>query len=655
MFVLLICTRAVVCAQTQDWRRATTTNTGVQRAQISWPTLGEKNLLSDDNEPPYWPWWFNLLFTLGMLGIFGLLYKSRMTQLKAEKTAVLALLEGEARYHRLTENAQDIIFRLSLPDRRVEYINPAIIDLSGYTPQEFYKSPQLITDIIHPDWRHDLEIKWRDMLKSMPPPFFEYQIVDKIGETKWVYQRNVPIYNAENQLIAVEGTITNITARKEAEHEIQRQNRNLAMLNHIITATTSTLDTRKILEVLCTELATTFSVPQAAATRLDPTETTATVIAEYLDPGRPSALGATFAVQGNPASMYIIEHKQALFIADAQHDERLGDSRAEMQRRNTVSLLLIPIVIRDRVVSTVGLDAIEPRIFTEEEIALAQSAAAAVGHALETAELYQTLQHYTDELENMVEQRTRELQAAMERAQAADRVKSEFVSNVSHELRTPLTNIKLYFDLVRRGREDKRTFYMDTVSRETDRLQSLIENLLNISRLDLGKITARLKPVDINQLVTTLVQDRQQLFVEQGLELTASPSAIPLPMISIDAKLIEQVITNLLSNAFNYTPSGGSVWLRTELAYDEGRAWVTISVKDTGPGIPPEEQAQLFTRFYRGKAGTENNIPGTGLGLAICREILDLHQGHITLKSKPGQGSTFTIWLPCTDENHPRI
>ena len=610
--------------------------------------------LNDEAPPPYWrTWWFYALCVLFIVGISSLIHRFRTGQIKAQRAAVFALVESEARYRRLTDNAQDIIFRIALPEGKFEYINPAVIDFCGYMPKDFYNDAGLTRKIIHPDWQQHVADQWRKLSDGNPAAFNEYQIVHRSGEVKWVYQRNVPIIDADGNTIAIEGIINDITARKQAEHKLQQQNRNLAMLNRIITTATSTLDTQKILEVLCIELATTFNLAQAAATIVDSTNKTATVIAEYLSPGRPSALGSTFDLQGNAANIYILKHKKPPFIADAQNDERLGDSRAETRRRGTVSLLLIPVVIRDRVISTLGFDAIEPRTFTEEEIALAQSAAAAVGQALETAELYQTLQRYTDELEQMVEQRTLQLQAAMEKAQLADRAKSEFVSNVSHELRTPLTNVKLYFDLVKRGRVDRRTFYMETVSREVDRLQNLIETLLNVSRLDLGKIKPEFSRVDIEELVTMLVDDRQRLFTEHGLQLEAVTTQSKLPMIRADAKLLEQVLTNLLTNAYNYTQSGGRVWIRTGRATEDGQSWVTVSVQDTGPGISPEEQVHLFQRFYRGAAGTAANVPGTGLGLAISKEILDLHQGYITLESELGKGSTFTVWLPCNDENVP--
>jgi signal transduction histidine kinase len=341
---------------------------------------------------------------------------------------------------------------------------------------------------------------------------------------------------------------------------------------------------------------------------------------------------------------YVLEHKAPLAVTDAQTDERMAANRTLMRDRGTVSLLIIPIIVRGRVVGTIGLDAIERREFSEEEIALAQNVAAAAGQVLETARLYQALQRHAEQLQEMVAERTAELQVALTQAREADRVKSQFVSNVSHELRTPLTNLKLYLNLLTRGYPEKREIYLDTLQREADRLQYLIESLLDLSRLDLGKTRARLQPTDLNLLVSTLVTDRGTLAADWGLSLDVELEKT-LPPALADRKLIERVLTNLLTNAINYTPTGGAVMLCTATAEKEAQKWVTFSVTDTGTGISQEEQRHLFERFYRGQAGRASDAPGTGLGLAISKAIVEQHGGRITVESQIGQGSIFTVWL----------
>jgi two-component system sensor kinase FixL len=138
-----------------------------------------------------------------------------------------ALQESEARFRRLAENAKDMIYRMSLPDGRYEYISPSVTELSGYPPAEWYASPTLIRQVIHPDWQDYFATQWENLLQGDILPSYEYQIVHKSGAIKWVHQRNVLVRNAEGQPIAIEGIVTDITARKQAEEEIRKLNAEL--------------------------------------------------------------------------------------------------------------------------------------------------------------------------------------------------------------------------------------------------------------------------------------------------------------------------------------------------------------------------------------------------------------------------------------------
>ena len=232
-----------------------------------------------------------------------------------------------------------------------------------------------------------------------------------------------------------------------------------------------------------------------------------------------------------------------------------------------------------------------------------------------------------------------------------ERLKSQFVSDVSHELRTPLTNIRLYLDLLRGTTDRTKTErYLDTLSRESDRLAYLIDDLLSLSRLDAGAVTPDMRAVDINRLLGSLVDDRRALATKRGLELTLEWDPA-LPQARGDERLLSQVFTNLLTNAMNYTPDQGHVTIRTCTEDGAGGPWVAAIVSDNGPGIPSEEQPMIFRRFFRGRASRATGAAGTGLGLAICREIIDLHGGRITLESEgvPGKGACFTVFLPAAD------
>jgi PAS domain S-box-containing protein len=230
-----------------------------------------------------------------------------------------------------------------------------------------------------------------------------------------------------------------------------------------------------------------------------------------------------------------------------------------------------------------------------------------------------------------------------------DRLKSQFVSDVSHELRTPLTNIRLYLDLLAKTSNDptRSTRYLETLSRESERLASLIDDLLSLSRLDAEAIPFDPKPLNLESLLKALAGDRKTMAAKRGIHLSMKPKA-PSPITIGDERLLTQVFTNLLTNAMNYTPQGGEIVLRTDEIKKNGKFWVLAEVEDTGLGITSEEMPQIFGRFFRGSASQKTNAPGTGLGLAICKEIVDRHGGRITVESEgiPGRGSCFTVWLP---------
>ncbi len=228
-----------------------------------------------------------------------------------------------------------------------------------------------------------------------------------------------------------------------------------------------------------------------------------------------------------------------------------------------------------------------------------------------------------------------------------DRLKSQFVSDVSHELRTPLTNIRLYLDLMDRIRDkEKVTRYLKTLTRESERLSNLIDDLLSLSSLDVDATPIRTADVDINTILESLAIDRRSLAASQGLSLELELHD-NLPPIAGDSRLIGQIFTNLLTNAMNYTPEGGVITLRTRLDRENGDNWMVVEVEDTGLGIPLSEQADIFNRFYRGEASKSTGAPGTGLGLAICEEIVSRHGGRIAVASEgiPGKGSCFSVWL----------
>ena len=231
------------------------------------------------------------------------------------------------------------------------------------------------------------------------------------------------------------------------------------------------------------------------------------------------------------------------------------------------------------------------------------------------------------------------------REREIDRMKTEFVSMVSHELRTPLTSIKGYVDLLRDGEvgelNAEQTAFLEIVASSTDRLVALINDLLDISRIESGKIELKREQLDLAQCIeATATTFRPQLAARHQTLRLELPGA-PLPILG-DTDRITQILTNLLSNAHKYAPDGTEI--RVVAAVRGGN--VELRVIDRGIGLTPAEQAQLFTRFYRSQNQVVQEAGGTGLGLAITRSLVELHGGTIAVRSVPGEGATFSVTLP---------
>ncbi len=227
-----------------------------------------------------------------------------------------------------------------------------------------------------------------------------------------------------------------------------------------------------------------------------------------------------------------------------------------------------------------------------------------------------------------------------------DELKSKFIADVSHELRTPLTNIKLYLNLLQSGRKDQLENYVRTLQEETDKLQRLIETVLDFSDLDMMQERGMFEPVPVD--LRRVVEDSMASCVASAeLSYIALTSQLPPQRIYTlgNSEQLVTAIANLISNAIKYTEPGGQVSVSLQLDGEHAE----IRVQDTGMGIPLEEQAHLFERFYRGEQAKALGLPGTGLGLSIVREIIDLHDGEIRVESQPGQGSTFVVRLACVE------
>lgn len=229
------------------------------------------------------------------------------------------------------------------------------------------------------------------------------------------------------------------------------------------------------------------------------------------------------------------------------------------------------------------------------------------------------------------------------------RAKNDFVSLVSHELRTPMTSIKGYTDLLLKGAvgalNEQQQNFMTIVKSNVDRMADLVSDLLDVSRIEAGRVRLVLERLDLAGMVLEISQELAETLRQR--ELTLHFDLAPgLPRVHADRGRVIQVLLNLLSNAYRYTPPGGALTIAIRALDGE----VQVDVSDTGIGIPEEDREAIFQRFYRADHPVVREQPGTGLGLSIARSLIEMHGGKLWLRSELGAGSTFSFTLPIYTE-----
>nr|MBA2449607.1 GAF domain-containing protein [Chloroflexota bacterium] len=282
--------------------------------------------------------------------------------------------------------------------------------------------------------------------------------------------------------------------------------------------------------------------------------------------------------------------------------------------------------------------------FSPELLQLVQVVANQVGSAMENAQLYQQLQLLSLDLERKVQERTVELERANERLQEIDRLKSEFLSVVAHEFRTPLTSIcslseiLLSYERVDPGQMRE---FVKIINDEGERLTRLITQLLDISRIESGKLELQLEPYDAREILETASRIAEPVAARRGVRLDLDPTG-ELPPLHVDRDRVLQVVTNLLSNAVRMSPPDETV--RITATREDGM--VVIGVADRGPGVAPEHREAIFEKFARAVGQPSRDGEGTGLGLFVSRQIVEHHGGHIWVADAPDGGADFRFTVP---------
>ncbi len=413
-----------------------------------------------------------------------------------------------------------------------------------------------------------------------------------------------------------------IAERRRVEEEIRRRNEGLVALNAIATTISQSLDLDHILKATLDKVLEVIDIDAGWVQLLEEDEEGGllSLIAhrglsqEMVEETRTIKLGHSITGQ-------VAQSGQPIVLARAVDDPRF--STETIRREAVQAFAAIPIKSKDKVLGVLGVFSRSPRQLNSQEVQLLT----AIGHQIGVA------------IENV---RLAEKASEIEILRKLNRLRSELIANVSHELRTPLGLIKIFCTTLLRedvdfDHETQREF-LGHIEEETDRLEKIVDNLLNLSQMRDGRLRLDKRPTDVGQLVREVMESTEVQLTQHRL-VHDFPSE-PLGA-TVDPKRLEQVLRNLLSNALKYSPAGGTITVRGRR---DGRQ-ILVQISDQGIGIPAEALGRVFERFYRVENELTQSVRGAGLGLAVCRGIVEAHGGRIWVESTPGLGSTFYFTL----------
>ena len=549
------------------------------------------------------------------------------------------LLESEGKLQAMFDSIADGIIVTDLAGNIVR-LNDATMALHGCSHKEELTGSRLLDFVAEQDRNRIMETMERAFEHGRSSSL-EYLLLTK-NDREIPAELSTALLKDKSGKPAGFITITkDITQRKRAEEEILQRTRELAALHQVLTAITQTLDIDRVLREIASQVGAALESNYTSIVMVNEDGSLGVGSEEFVDipplSARPQLQGVTRRIVDiTPSPISARPHGVTRKIITGGGPTVIDDVDA-VEGTNPIlvaagikSYAGVPIKAKEAIIGVLFVHSTRRNAFhgrVQLLIAFADEAAIAI----ENARLYKEA-------------------STVGALREADRLKTELLANVSHDLRTPLTSIKGYTTTILRhydrlSDEEKRDF-LHEIELASDRLTELIENLLQLSKLEAGGFHMQKEPLGIASMVSNAVEDLEQKAKSHRFVTHIEE---PLPLVEADPHRIRQVLDNLLSNAVKYSAEHTEITVECQ-ANDNA---LVVRVRDQGVGIGPEELDRIFDRFYQASSGVSSRGGGVGLGLAICKGIIEAHGGRIWAESTQGEGSTFTFTLPLGQTSTP--
>jgi PAS domain S-box-containing protein len=547
--------------------------------------------------------------------------------------AQAGMVESETKLRALVSNVPGAVYRCEFGGAwTIDFMSDEIEAITGFPPSDFLGNRlQSFASIEHPDETDAFAAHIMDRVGAGEPFAYEYRIVHADGSIRWVLDKGQAAYGPAGEVLWIDGVLVDMSERKHAETELEIQTGLLRLLQSVAIAANEAHVTEEALTACVEEICghSDWAIGHAVLRPRDGDELRTTGI-WHVDEGVAAAefraaTGRARFVRGVGLPGRVLASGEPVWLLHPTKEDLPGRGEAA-EALGLQTAMAFPVLVGSEVVAVLEFFSTRATPPDTRVLGAMANVGAMLGRVVERRRAEVALELQNEQL--------REL----------DALKDEFVSLVSHELRTPLTSIRGYLELVLDDPDslnEEQQRFLEVVERNSKRLLQLVSDLLFVAQVDAGRLSVEREDVDLAAIAAESVQGAEPHAAAQNvrLELAAEPARL-----DGDAARLAQLVDNLVSNAIKFTPSGGSVVVRTRTEEDG----VVLEVADSGIGIPNDERRHLFERFFRTSNARRAAIQGTGLGLVIVQAISEAHDGSVTLESTEGVGTTFRVDLPAS-------
>ena len=567
------------------------------------------------------------------------------TDITQRKQAEENLNISETLYRRLFESAKDGILILDAETGMIVDVNPFLITLLGYSKEAF-----LGKNIWELGFFTDILANKANFLELQQKEYIRYE--DLPLETAQGRRINVEfisnVYQTNHQKV-IQCNIRDITERRQAEEQIQRQLKRLSALRMIDIAISSSFDLDIILEVVLQQVLAQLQVDASAILLFNSQMQTIEYTASR--GFRSDALQHTSLKLGDGyASQAVLSRKTIHISALMETGSKLARA-LQLANEEFVDYYGVPLVSKGEVK---GVLEIYHRSYLKpdaEWLEFLEALAGQAAIAIDNAQLFENLQRSNLDLEVRVVERTAELNRTNTELEHANRIKDEFLANMSHELRTPLTSILGLSESLQEQRRgslnDHQEKSLAIIESSGRHLLELINDILDLSKIEAGKFDYYPQPISVDDICRSSLAFVKSQATKKSITITYLQDNF-ISKIFADPRRLKQILVNLLSNAVKFTLEHGEVILQVNADLEKDS--IKLSVIDNGIGIATHDLRRLFQPFVQVDSGLNRLHEGTGLGLALVQKLTDLHGGSVQVESEVGKGSRFTVNLPCLQE-----